>query len=325
VVVLAGPNGAGKTTVAPALVRDTFGIREYVNADAIARGLSGFGPETVGAAAGRLMLRRLRELAAARVSFAVETTLAGRALAPWLRSLYAAGYYAEILYFWVPVEAAVARVAARAAHGGHVVPPDVVARRYQAGLFNLQQLYRSAVLTWAIYDSTTPGPVRLVAYGNAQDINVVDAVVWGLARKACRAAAVAGLPRPPEQEDLVALACRELVAAHQPDLVALAERAAARQGRLLSQTERGKAELIAQFGDSAAAMLRQVQPPTEAGEIAAGVQRGWVNMLWDHHAFGEPVIVWENWEVGAESAEELLRRYGWWDDGPPARRERYLF
>ncbi|HET9130985.1 MAG TPA: hypothetical protein VFO86_08565 [Terriglobia bacterium] len=31
VVVIAGPNGAGKSTLAPALLRDTFGVLEYVS------------------------------------------------------------------------------------------------------------------------------------------------------------------------------------------------------------------------------------------------------------------------------------------------------
>ena len=39
VIVLAGPNGAGKTTVAPLLLRETLGVVEFVNADAIAQGL----------------------------------------------------------------------------------------------------------------------------------------------------------------------------------------------------------------------------------------------------------------------------------------------
>ena len=42
VVMIAGPNGAGKSTFAPVLLRDTFGLLEYVNADPIALGLSGF-------------------------------------------------------------------------------------------------------------------------------------------------------------------------------------------------------------------------------------------------------------------------------------------
>ncbi len=38
-IALAGPNGAGKSTVGPKLIRDTFGVLEFVNADAIAHGL----------------------------------------------------------------------------------------------------------------------------------------------------------------------------------------------------------------------------------------------------------------------------------------------
>lgn len=53
VVVLAGPNGAGKTTAAQRLVRDLLGIRNFVNADTIARGLAAFDPESVALAAGR--------------------------------------------------------------------------------------------------------------------------------------------------------------------------------------------------------------------------------------------------------------------------------
>lgn len=82
VVILAGPNGAGKSTVAPALLRDTFGVEEFVNADTIARGLSAFGPDRAAMAAGRIMLSRLRELARQRVDFAFETTLASRSFAP---------------------------------------------------------------------------------------------------------------------------------------------------------------------------------------------------------------------------------------------------
>jgi predicted ABC-type ATPase len=62
VVVIAGPNGAGKSTLAPYLLRDAFGIVEYVNADTIAQGLSAFAPEGVAFEAVRIMLRRLNEL-----------------------------------------------------------------------------------------------------------------------------------------------------------------------------------------------------------------------------------------------------------------------
>ncbi|MGH7127180.1 MAG: AAA family ATPase, partial [Planctomycetaceae bacterium] len=44
VVVVAGPNGAGKSTAAPPLVRDLFGVTQFVNPDVIAQGLSAFDP-----------------------------------------------------------------------------------------------------------------------------------------------------------------------------------------------------------------------------------------------------------------------------------------
>ncbi len=66
VIVLAGPNGAGKSTAAPALLQGRLAVNAFVNADAIARGLAGFAPETVAMQAGRIMLARLKELAAGR-------------------------------------------------------------------------------------------------------------------------------------------------------------------------------------------------------------------------------------------------------------------
>ncbi|HEY1542814.1 MAG TPA: hypothetical protein VGG01_10420 [Xanthobacteraceae bacterium] len=85
VIVVGGPNGAGKSTSAPHLLRDTLAVTEFVNADAIAGGLSAFRPESAAVAAGKVMLARMRQLAANRESFAFETTLASRSFAPWLR------------------------------------------------------------------------------------------------------------------------------------------------------------------------------------------------------------------------------------------------
>ncbi|HEX9000227.1 MAG TPA: hypothetical protein VGB07_10040 [Blastocatellia bacterium] len=87
VVIIAGPNGAGKTELAPHLLRDRLGLLEYVNADTIAQGLSAFQPEQAAFEAGRIMLKRLRELDEQRRSFAFETTLATRSYAAWLRRL----------------------------------------------------------------------------------------------------------------------------------------------------------------------------------------------------------------------------------------------
>jgi predicted ABC-type ATPase len=69
-VVLAGPNGAGKSTTAPVLLRGKLGVDEFVNADTIAQGLSAFAPESAAIDAGRVMLRRIEQLAAQKRDFA---------------------------------------------------------------------------------------------------------------------------------------------------------------------------------------------------------------------------------------------------------------
>lgn len=92
VIIIAGANGAGKSTLAPYLLRDTFGITEYVNADTIAQGLSAFAPENSAFEAGRIMLQRLNELSAKQKNFAFETTLATRFYTKWLTKLQTASY-----------------------------------------------------------------------------------------------------------------------------------------------------------------------------------------------------------------------------------------
>ena len=103
VFVIAGPNGAGKSTAAPLLIGKRLGISEYVNADIIAAGLSAFAPESVALEAGRVMLRRLRELAGAGKDFAFETTLASRSFAPWIARLRKeSGYRFHLSFLWLP-------------------------------------------------------------------------------------------------------------------------------------------------------------------------------------------------------------------------------
>ena len=57
------------------LLREALGIDEFVNADNIAAGLSGFAPESVAFEAERIVLKRIHTLIDQRVSLAFETTL----------------------------------------------------------------------------------------------------------------------------------------------------------------------------------------------------------------------------------------------------------
>jgi len=61
IVILAGPNGAGKSTASQLIIRDELGIRDFINADTIARGLSAYDVESVALESGRIMLERLKK------------------------------------------------------------------------------------------------------------------------------------------------------------------------------------------------------------------------------------------------------------------------
>src|SRR2546427_569025 len=113
VVIIGGPNGAGKTTFSQEILAQTLGLAEFVTAGFIAKGLSGIEPERAAIQAGRIMLTRLKELAAARASFAFETTMASRTFAPWIAGLVASGYRFRIVFVWLrSPELAVRRVRA---------------------------------------------------------------------------------------------------------------------------------------------------------------------------------------------------------------------
>jgi predicted ABC-type ATPase len=153
--VLGGPNGAGKSTTARVLLPNTLGVRQFVNADNIATGLSPFAPETTAIQAGRLMIQRIEELLRGRKSFAFETTLSGRRNVPLIKTAKNAGYSANLIYIWLSSpELAVARVADRVRQGGHSVPEDTIRRRYSRGLVNFFRLYRPLANTWTLCDNS---------------------------------------------------------------------------------------------------------------------------------------------------------------------------
>lgn len=158
-VILGGPNGAGKTTISREVLDETLGVVDFVNADVIASGLSGFNPEQAAFTASRIMLARLKELASARADFAFETTLASRTFAPWIRSLAESGYKPHLVYVWLrSPRLAASRVRGRIRKGGHSIPEPVIYRRYARSASNLFNLYipliDAARGTTRIYDNS---------------------------------------------------------------------------------------------------------------------------------------------------------------------------
>ncbi|MBI5770172.1 MAG: hypothetical protein HZA93_20520 [Verrucomicrobia bacterium] len=173
--VIAGPNGAGKTTYARRFLPEEMRTREFVNADMIAAGLSPFAPAGAAFEAGRIMLKRLRELAVRGEDFAFETTLSGRAYAPLLKAMRAAGYYVRLDFLWIPdLDITRERVQERVAKGGHDIPDDVQQRRFHLGVRNLATLYRPLLNHWKLYDNTRPEP-HLVAQEQNGFFSISDA------------------------------------------------------------------------------------------------------------------------------------------------------
>lgn len=153
--IIAGPNGAGKTTASMTILPKSLLVKEFVNADEIAKGLSPFNPEGVAIEAGRLMLERIQYLLANGESFSIETTLATRSYVNLVRQAHGLGYIVHLIYFWLETpELAVRRVAERVRKGGHDIPRDVVLRRYSKGIRNLFNLFIGEVDLWAIYDNS---------------------------------------------------------------------------------------------------------------------------------------------------------------------------
>ena len=173
--VIAGPNGAGKSTSAPLLLTGSRHVAAFVNADDIAVS------ENVGEIeAGRIMLRRLDELARDGQDFAIETTLASRSLRPRIEALREAGYFFHLTYVWLPsADMAVQRVAARVRAGGHAIPEPVIRRRYERGLHNFFNLYMPIADAWQMVDNSSCDKRRPIAMRNpGGPIRVDDPELW---------------------------------------------------------------------------------------------------------------------------------------------------
>jgi predicted ABC-type ATPase len=179
VIALAGPNGAGKTTLAPVLLRDQWKVLEYVNADPIALGLSGFDPGSTAFAAGRVMLKRLHDLAMQRRTFAFESTLSAKSYSAWLERLQREGFDFQLVFLWLKsANLAVQRVRERVRVGGHHVPEEIIHRRYQGGLRNFWRLYQPLANRWAVYDNSGSTNPIMVAEGIGTETKIIVPESW---------------------------------------------------------------------------------------------------------------------------------------------------
>jgi len=142
--VFAGPNGAGKTTLARQYV---VGRIEIVNPDEIARQIDPqhFDDARVIALAGRQAVERRRVLLAAGQTFGIETTLTGRGGLAFMAEARERGFKVNLVFIGIKdAQQSFSRVGARVELGGHTVPDDAIARRFNQSMGNLPEAMKLA-------------------------------------------------------------------------------------------------------------------------------------------------------------------------------------
>lgn len=171
--IIAGCNGAGKTTASLTILPEILNCSEFVNADAIAAGLSPFHPESVAIEAGKLMLKRIDFLIESKKDFALETTLSSKNHLQTIKKAQKQGFEITLLFFWLnSVELAEERVKIRVSKGGHDIPSEVIARRYERGLENLEG-YCALCNDWFVYDNSN-NLSELIMDGNFQNKTIYN-------------------------------------------------------------------------------------------------------------------------------------------------------
>lgn len=176
--IIAGCNGAGKTTASYTILPDILNCNEFVNADEIARGLSPFNPDKSSFQAGRLMLKRIKELMKAGNDFAFETTLATKSYKNFVVEAKENGYEVTLLFFFLESpEMAIKRVKIRVEEGGHNIPENVIKRRYENGLKNFFGIFKPIVDSWTFID-ISDGTYNIVADGNSSFEKIENEKIW---------------------------------------------------------------------------------------------------------------------------------------------------
>ncbi|MDR0581881.1 MAG: zeta toxin family protein [Prevotellaceae bacterium] len=173
--IIAGCNGAGKTTASYTILPEILNCKAFVNADEIARGLSPFQSEAMAIEAGRLMLKRIRELLHHNENFAFETTLASKSYKNTILQAKTKGYKVTLLFFWLPtIDMAKERVRHRVIKGGHNIEDGIIERRYVNGIKNLFDIYIPISDVVLLIDNSRGGYDLIAKKSNATSIEIIN-------------------------------------------------------------------------------------------------------------------------------------------------------
>lgn len=157
--LLAGPNGAGKSTYYETFLSDPS--LPFLNADVLAAesGLDSF-------EAARVLDARRARMIEAKEGFVTETVFSDPhgAKLDMLRAAVEAGFDVRLIFIGLEsADLSARRVAQRVAHGGHDVPAEKIAARFQRTLDNLRAAIAVLPDVVVIDNTSASEPYRLLA------------------------------------------------------------------------------------------------------------------------------------------------------------------
>ena len=143
IYVLAGTNGGGKSSIGGAMLRESGA--DYFNPDEASRRIRSANPGLTEAeansAAWHQGKRLLERTIAGRLDFAFESTLGATTIPALLAKAATLGIEVRVWYVGLSSpELHIARVRARVAKGGHVIPEADIRRRWETGRLNVIRL-----------------------------------------------------------------------------------------------------------------------------------------------------------------------------------------
>lgn len=154
------------------MLPEVFHTDIFINADIIAASINPDNPELAAMKAGRMMLEQIQQRLAAKETFAIETTLATRTYLNLVKQAQLLGYEVVLFFFYLPsADMAKERVKLRVSKGGHNIPPDVIERRYVAGIKYLFE-YIKIVDNWFAYKNDQ-SPSMLISEGERDYVNKI--------------------------------------------------------------------------------------------------------------------------------------------------------
>lgn len=137
VTMIAGPNGSGKSTLYDQLRDGGISFGDYINADEIARNLSGSRTEIARRAQAEVRDKRDKAMQAGR-DYCWETVMSHPSHVHHLVKARSIGYRVRLLYVALEdPKLNERRVKERVESGGHAVPSDRIRRRYYRSIDGL--------------------------------------------------------------------------------------------------------------------------------------------------------------------------------------------